>query len=144
MNDSSSQPVLDMLSGFFIARCLATIAELGIADFLSDEAKTAEELAQLSSVDPKKLLRILCALQTVGIFAQDDNGGFLLTRLGECLRSEVEGSLRAAAAFMGHHRTWTAWGQLTQSVRKSAPGFDLASGMSLFEYLALDGEYRSV
>lgn len=139
-----SRQVLDMLTGSFVARCVASVAELGIADLLADEGKTVEELAQHSSVDPNKLLRMLRALQSVGLFAQEKNGEFMLTPLAHCLRSDVKGSLRGMAAFMGHSRTWSAWGQLTECARTSEPAFDIASGMSLFEYLAGDEEYRTL
>jgi SAM-dependent methyltransferase len=136
-----SRQVLDMLTGFFVARCIAAVAELGIADLLADEGKTVEELARQSSVDPKSLLRILRALQSVGLFAQGEYGEFMLTPLTHCLRSDVEGSLRGMAAFVGHSRTWAAWGQLTECARTSEPAFDIVSGMSLFEYLDSDEEY---
>jgi SAM-dependent methyltransferase len=143
-NDSVSKRVWDMLTSFFVARCIAAVAELRIADILGDGAKSIEELARDASVDSHKLLRILRALQSVGIFAQGEDGGFRLTPLAQCLRSDVDRSLRAAAAFMGHPRTWFAWGQLTQCSRTAEPAFDIASGMGLFEYLACDGGYRTL
>jgi SAM-dependent methyltransferase len=139
--DPASKQMLDMLTGFFVARCIATVAELRIADSLRDRAKSVEELARDASADAHHLLRIMLALQSVGIFAQDESGKFRLTPVGERLRSDVAGSLRAAAAFMGHPRTWSAWGKLTECVITSEPAFDLASGMSLFDYAARDEEY---
>lgn len=140
----SSRHLLEILRSFFIARCVATVAELRIADLLTDEGKTVEELAYHAGADPQKLQRILRALHSVGIFAQDEDNRFMLTPLSHWLRSDVEGSLRSLSAFMGHTRTWSAWGELAQSARVSASGFEIAAGMKLFEYLADDNEYHTL
>ncbi|PYS34519.1 MAG: methyltransferase, partial [Acidobacteria bacterium] len=37
--------MLELISGFWISRCVYIAAKLGIADLVTDGAKTAEELA---------------------------------------------------------------------------------------------------
>ena len=43
----NSPPIqmLQIISGFWVARCVYVVAKLGIADLIKDESKTADELA---------------------------------------------------------------------------------------------------
>src|SRR5262249_28867669 len=89
------------------------------------------------------LYRLLRALASIGIFAEDPDGRFRLTPLAECLRSDVPGTQRPAALLMGgeHYRSW---GEFLYSVRTGRTAFDHAYGMPVFDYLAVHPEQAEV
>src|SRR5579871_5271274 len=88
--------MLQMIQGFWVSRAVYVAAKLGIADLLKDGAKTSEELAQSTGTHPASLYRVLRALDSVGVF-QEQDGRFSLTPLGATLRSDLPGSLRFLA-----------------------------------------------
>lgn len=94
MAQQLSPPVqlMQMLFGF--------AAELGIADLVINEAKTAEELAQQTNMHPRSLYRLLRACANVGVFHEDEVKRFSLTPLAEPLLSHTQESLRAFATMI--------------------------------------------
>jgi len=89
--------MLQMIAGFWVSRALYIAAKLGIADLLKDGPKNSEALAQATGMHAPSLYRVLRALASVGVFAEDEHGRFALTPLAATLRSDVPGSLRAFA-----------------------------------------------
>lgn len=69
-----------------VTRLLAISADLGIADDLADGAKSAGELARAVGADPGALHRILRALASDGIFAEETPGVYRNTEASEGLR----------------------------------------------------------
>jgi hypothetical protein len=86
--------MLDMIKGFWVSRALYVAAKLGIPDLLRDEPKSSDDLAQATGTHAPSLYRVLRALDSVGVFAEDDRGRFALTPLGATLRTDIPGSLR--------------------------------------------------
>ncbi len=66
-------------------------AERRVADLLADGARTAEELAAATDTRTSMLYRLLRALAGRGIFAERDDGRFVMTALAEPLRSDAPG-----------------------------------------------------
>ena len=94
---SPSAAMLQMLTGFRVSRAVYVAAKLGIADLLKDEPKSGEELALLTDTHAPSLYRVLRALASVGIFAENERRQFAITPLAATLRSDVPNSLRALA-----------------------------------------------
>lgn len=113
--------LLEMLDGYRAVQVLYVAAELGVADHLADGPKRSAELAQALGAHAPSLQRLLRALASLDLLAEHDDDSFGLTPVGELLRSDVPGSLRAAALYFGGRRHWTAWGQLLDSVRSGSP-----------------------
>jgi hypothetical protein len=88
-----------MITGGLRAQVVSIAAELGIADLLKDGPKPVEALAQATQTDEPSLYRLLRALSSLGVFAEDAAGRFALTPLAEPLRSDVSGSLRAKSRY---------------------------------------------
>jgi O-methyltransferase domain/Dimerisation domain len=124
-----------MITGFYVSRAIYVMARLGIADFLSDGALLAEELAQRSKTHVSSLKRVLRLLVTVGVFTEEFEGRFALTPIGNHLRAGVPGSMRAAALLFGGI-TQRAWGDLLYSVETGEPAFRRVFGQDSFAYLA--------
>jgi hypothetical protein len=132
--------VLQMLTGKWISQSISVVASLGVADHLGDGPKTSEALAKLCGAQPRALHRVLRALCTVGIFAEDAEGRFGQTELSSALATDAPGSMRSMAIFFGDHPTWAAWGELEHSVRTGEPAFEKVLGTPYFKYLAAHPE----
>jgi SAM-dependent methyltransferase len=132
---SSSERMIQMTSGHVIAQALYVVAELGIADLLSTGPRSSPELAETTGVHAPSLYRVLRTLASLGVFVEQVDQRFALTPLGETLRADVPGSVRAWA-LVNCGISWRAYGELLYSVRTGQPGFDRAHGMTVFEYTA--------
>jgi hypothetical protein len=62
---------------------------------LKDGSKGIEELSKTTGSHGPPLYGVLRALASIGIFAEDEQGRFVLTPLADALRSDVPGSLHA-------------------------------------------------
>ena len=133
--------MLQMLGGFRIARSIYVAANLGIADLLADGPKSSEELAQATGTDAPSLYRILRAIASVGIFAEDESGRFTLTPPAEFLQTEGPDSLRATVNLFGEEWHWQVWENLLESVKTGKPAFEQLNGMSFFDFYNQDSEF---
>lgn len=132
-----AQVILQMLNAEWIAQAIAVAATLGIADFLVDGPKSAEQLASATSAHADSLYRFMRALATCGVFAEVENKRFALTPLSECLRTDARNSMRNAARMRRLPIFQRSWGELLNSVKTGEAGFQTATGSSHpFEYLA--------
>jgi len=87
--ESSETPpsvaMLQLIAGFWVSRALYIAAKLGIADFLAEGPQESTALAAATGTHAPSLRRILRALASVGVFAEDEQGRFALTPLGATL-----------------------------------------------------------
>lgn len=127
--------LLKLLSGYWISQAIHVAGRLGIADLLKDGPKHADELAKSAQAQSHALYRLLRALASVGVFAEEKEKVFRNTPLSDCLRGDVPNSQRSAAISMGeeHYRTW---GELLYSVQTGKTAFDKIYGKPIFQYLA--------
>ncbi|HET6467429.1 MAG TPA: methyltransferase [Geminicoccaceae bacterium] len=128
--------LLALASGAWIGQAVHVAARLGIADLLGDGPKPPAALAAATGTDATALYRLLRALASLGVFAEDAGGRFTLTPLAEGLRSDAPGSLRGYAIMMGEEWHWRAWGELLESVRTGGSAFERVHGCELFRYFA--------
>ena len=115
---------------------IGTLAELGVADALGAERRTAAELARRVGADADVLHRLLRAAATHGIVRLDRRGRFRLTRLGRALRSDAPGGVQPIARFMALPSMVAAWSGLAESARDGRSAFPRVHGVSLWEWLA--------
>jgi SAM-dependent methyltransferase len=120
--------------GAFVVQSIHVVARLGIADVLGREPRTADELAETARVHAPSLKRVLRALATLGVFAEDAEGRFRHTELSETLRAGHPDSIRAWALMLGAHFVWRPLGDLYESVRTGTPGFRRLYGERFFEW----------
>ncbi len=125
--------MVQMITGFWTSCCIYNAAKLNIADRLAEKPQTAQQLAAATGTNPTFLYRLLRALCSVGVFAENGSKEFELTPLGETLRSNVPGSMKAMAiAQLGDH--YPAWGNLMHSLRTGEIAFDNAVGVPVWKY----------
>lgn len=126
--DPPSQ-MLGLLNACFTTQALHVVAALGIADHLTDQAMSPDDLAVVTGAHGPSLHRLLRVLAGVGVFREDTDGRFALTPLGATLRSEGPDSVRDWAVYIGARAPWEAWGRLRETIMSGEPGFVLAHGM---------------
>ncbi|HYO82901.1 MAG TPA: methyltransferase [Bryobacteraceae bacterium] len=134
--DTPAARLQTILTAPRIAKLVNVAAELGIADLLKTSPKSAAELAHATGTNADALYRILRAMASFGIFAEDKDGRFRLTPLAELLQSDVPGSLRQGARRMANDLEWRSWGDLMYTVKTGKPATEHTFGMSFWEYLA--------
>lgn len=125
-----SARILELIAGMWSARAVGAIARLGIADHLAAGPRTARELAPLVGAKEGALFRLLRAVVSIGLLTQEPGGHFRLTAFGECLRSGVPGSMRAAIASEVDTVHWACWGQLDECIRTGQPAFQKIFGVA--------------
>ena len=123
------------ITGFSVTIAISAVAELGIADHLSNGPMTASELARLGGVDEDLLRRVLRYLASEGVFEEQAGDLFALTERSHWLRSDVPGSLRPRAVYTGSATNWMAWSHLLQSLKSGTSAFQVTFGEELFDYL---------
>jgi ubiquinone/menaquinone biosynthesis C-methylase UbiE len=128
--------MLQVMSGFWVARSVYILAKLGIADLIKDRPLTADQLATATGSHGPSLFRVLRALAAVGIVSQDEQNRFGATPLSDTLRSDVGGSLRAFAIAELGEEHYPAWGELLYSVQTGGIAFNKAFGEPVFDFFA--------
>jgi len=136
--------MLRVITGFRISRAVYVAAKLGIADLLKEGPKSSEELARVTGMHPNSLYRVLRALASESIFAEDGQGRFALTPIAATLRNDVPGSLRAWAILVLGEEHYQAWGDLMHTVRTSETSFKHVFGTGYFQYEAQHPEHAKI
>ena len=136
--------MLQLIAGFRISRIVYAAARLGLADLLQPRPADSATLAALTGTDPPSLHRLLRALASIGVLAEDEEGRFSLTTLGKTLRSDVPESLRAWAIFSLGDEHFRAWGELLHSVRTGEVAFDHLFGTDVWTYRAAHTEHAAI
>ena len=131
---SPGRELSGILVGNRVQQAVYVAAKLGIADLLGDGPRSAEDLARDAGAHPEALRRLLRALASFGVFAEDEAGRFRLTPIADLLRSGTRESKRAFALWSGGV-SYRLFGELEYSVLTGKPAFDNLFGMEFFEYL---------
>ena len=95
---SIARQMSGMIKAFRISQIIGTIAQLGIPDKLASGAKTTGELASLIGCHAEATHQLMRAACELGLVASGPDAQFMLTALGQSLRSDVPG----VGAGLGH------------------------------------------
>jgi hypothetical protein len=133
--------MLQLMSGFWLARAIYLAAKLGLADLMQAEPQTTAALAAATGTHAPALSRVLRALASAGIFAEDEQGRFTLTPLAATLQTNVPGSLRAWAMVQLGEEHYQAWGDLLYSVQTGESAFTHVFGTGVWPYRAQHPEH---
>lgn len=128
-----NQAMFQLITGYWISKSIYAAAKLGIADLLKDGSQSCEQLAQATGVNTRSVYRLLRALASVGIFAEEKPGYFALSPLGECLQTDCSGSMRSVAIALVEEQ-FQAWGDFLYSIETGKTAFDHVYGMPIFQY----------
>jgi hypothetical protein len=130
--------------GALMTQALYVAAKVGVADHLKDGAKTVGELAAATETSEDALYRILRSLASHGIFNETAPKTFSNTPYSEPLRSDVAGSFRNGAIFMGESWHWDVWGNMLYSAKTGRPAWGHTHGVEVFDYFPAHPEYAEI
>jgi len=112
--------VLQIAGGHCLARCLHVVAELGVADALDQEPRSAADLARSVGAQPDALARVLRLLSAYGVF--ECRGDTVRhSPASRLLRSDDPRSMRSLARMFGLPINWSTWEALEYTVRTGQP-----------------------
>jgi hypothetical protein len=102
MSDLSPEGLLwNLERGALATKALGVVADLGVADALAEGPRPVADVAQEVGANPDVLQRILRALASDGVFAEEDAGVFGNTEASELLRRGRPGSWNEFAHLFG-------------------------------------------
>jgi len=128
--------VIEMLTGFWASQSISVMAKLGVADHMSETAATSSRaLAETLKLHPDALYRVMRALSTVGIFAEERVGEFRLTPTGATLKTDHPQSMRYFSIYQGQ-LNWDNWGALDHCVRTGGNAIEHLHGKKPFEHIS--------
>ena len=127
--------LMQLTTACWASRCLHVVAELGVADAISDQPQSTEALAKATATQPQALYRVLRLLASVGIF-EWKNGTWNHTEASRFLRSNHPESLRDYVRMLGLPVFWSAFEDLEHSLRTGECAFAKRHPEGVFEYLA--------
>jgi hypothetical protein len=134
MAQAETEQLTRMALSAALSRAICSIAELGVADMIeAGSSQSVEILAHTARAHERSLYRILRFLASYGVFQETSPRCFGHTPLSLCLRTDAEGSFRAAARMM--HRIFPAWDGLHHSALTGEPGFNQVYGRPIFDYV---------
>lgn len=120
---------------YAVPRCLHVIAEIGVADALSDFPRTAEELATSGGVDADALSRALRLLSAYGIF-QPCKDGWGHTPASRLLRKDHPQSMRSFVRMIGLPINWQTFELLNHSLCTGQPAAERVTPGGNWAYYA--------
>jgi hypothetical protein len=126
--------VLQMVTGRWVAQTIGVAAELGLADEVTSGPKTAAEIAAAKGLHAPSVHRMMRALASVGIFAEQEGGRFVHTPLSDALRSDVPYSMRGMARMVNLESGVRAWNALEHSMHTGNSAFEHVHGKHGFDY----------
>ncbi len=135
--------ILDMLLGMMKTQAIRAAIRLNLAEQVKDGLKSVKELADKTQTHPISLLRLLRALESLGIFTEVETGQYGQTPFSHFLRPDVPGSMYDVAFIHGEQWQWRPWEGFSYSLETGKTAFDQFFGTSLFEYFAnhpIEGE----
>jgi O-methyltransferase/methyltransferase family protein len=133
-NDSA--PALrELIWGFMSSQIVGAIAAFGVADRVAEGSTDVSTVAERVRIEPQTLYRLMRAGASLGILSETEPHVFALTSMGELLRSEVPGSLRAHAISFTDPWQWLPWTFFRDAIATGEPQAERALGDAVFEYL---------
>ncbi len=137
--------LLERSLGVVDTKALAVAADLGVADALGSESKSAAELAASLGVDADALDRLLRFLVGRGVFRRARDGRYGNNKASTLLRSDDETSVRAWARFFGSDWHVAIWNRLDHSVATGESAAVAALGSEFWDHLTnVDAEAGKV
>lgn len=141
---SPAKVMQGLLLGAWVAQTITAVADLGVADALTDGPLQLNELADRVGADSDALRRALRVLISKGIFAQGDDGRYELTPRADLLRSDAPVSVAALARLVGAPQEREHWSLLTQTIRTGTSPVQALRGKRFFDYLRDEPEFSAI
>jgi hypothetical protein len=141
MSERAPEQVLwDFLRGAMTTKALGVVADLRIAEALADGPRPVDELAREAGVDIDVLHRLLRALASDGVFAEEEPGIFRSTEASELL---LQRGWKAFAHLFGGV-FYRAIDDLDGAARTGSATFPDAFGAEFWPWLGAHPEERAL
>jgi O-methyltransferase domain/Dimerisation domain len=139
----SAQPtpaehIMQLATGYMASISIHIVAKLGIPDLLKDGPRSTADLAAATATNEDRLYRVLRALASLGVFTETAPRLFALTPAAETLRSDIEGSIRPMAIWMGDPLHFRVYAEMMHPVKTGQTAFEHLMGKPIFEYFPTD------
>jgi len=128
------ESLLQLSAGYYVSRALHVVAELGVADALSDAPQPTAALADRIAAHAGALDRVLRLLAQHGVFEYND-GVVGHTPLSRMLRQDHPQSMRSLVRMFGLPGFWATVGELHSAIRTGEPSANRALRGGIWEYL---------
>ncbi|MCX5334681.1 methyltransferase [Streptomyces sp. NBC_00140] len=135
---SSAAFLVEESLGYLFPAALRAAAAVGVADHLTDGARSPAELAEVTATDARNLYRVLRLLATRGIVAEDPEGRFRLTATGDALRTDAPHSARSAILMNTDRSLWLPAAEMDRCLTEGTSVFEGIFGMPFFAHFAQD------
>jgi hypothetical protein len=132
-----AQLVFQVGAGYILSSAMHAAIEIGVADQLASGPKTVSELAHgsaLRGVQEDALYRLLRALASAGVFEELEPKRFRNTPASECLRSDVQGTVRNLLRWLTDPFHFRVYAEMLYSVTTGRPAAEKVTGGPVFEY----------
>ena len=129
-----AETILELSMGYVMPRCLYAVAEMGVADALGDDPRSAADLAASSGADPGALARTLRLLSAYGIFEQRSDG-YIHTPTSRLLRGDHPQSMRSLVRMIGGTVFWKSFELFGHSLSTGKPAVDQVIPGGFWAYL---------
>jgi hypothetical protein len=139
---AAAQLVFQVGSGYMASAALHVAVRLGIAERLADGPRHVDALASASGVQADGLYRVLRALASLGIFAEEAPRTFALTPAGALLK-KGPGGLGDGLEFITDPLHFRTYAEMLHSVQTGQPAGEKVVGMPLFDYLARNPDWSA-
>lgn len=124
---------LDFVGGMWNFQIVYALCELGIPDRLTNDPRSAEDIATEVGAVPDRVYRLLRAASTIGVARECPKRAFVSTPVGNSLRSDALGSVRDFILFQGR-LGWQNWGGLTDCIRNGNTAIENIHGKKPFDF----------
>lgn len=136
MTESSpAHTLLEISGGYCLPRCLHVVADLGVADQLDENPRSATDLAADIGVDPDALGRVLRLLAAHGVFEAAGNA-FRHSAASRLLRTDHPQSMRALVRMFGLPVNWAVVGAIEHSLKTGRPAAEKVLPDGFWRYFA--------
>lgn len=139
-----AEQILQLATGYIASISIHIVAKLGIADLLKDGPKSTAHLAAATHTQEDRIYRVLRTLASVGVFTEIGERHFALTPAAETLRSDVQGSIRPLAIWIGDPMHLRVYAEMPHSVQTGSLTFDRVYGKPVFDYFPGDPKQSEV
>ena len=131
--------LLRLAYGALAAQVVYVAAKLDLADLLKDGPRAAADLAAAAGVDVAILRRFLRALVSLGVFAEVVGDRFMLTEVGQYLRTDRADTVQPRAV-LNTEVLQPVWGELLHTLRTGVSATARVYGMPLYQHVAANPE----
>jgi hypothetical protein len=137
---NAANTILEVSMTYAVPRCLHVIAEMGIADALGDDPRTAADLAVSTGANAEAVARALRLVSAYGIFELrndvDGHKGFTHTPASRLLRTDHPHSMRSFVRMIGNHLNWKTFELLDHSIRTGKSAVEQITPGGAWKYYA--------